>query len=277
MLTHRAAAQGNAESLLTDPESVQEMQTATSCAFLHRSEPCSHRSLTFFVWARGMLVLLLLLLLLLLMLMMMMMMMIMMMGVHVCVRTVTPDELKKMASRFRRLDVDKNGKLSLDEIQSMLSLQNNPLVSRIFAALDRDGGGDIDFEEFIHTLSIFTRGTAMDKLKCAYPSKLDVYRYRGCSRPLVVHVNAARLLIMENGSCFPDLRRGPRWLHLCGRVVPRTEDHGGLQLERSAAPADCRQDYSVSRHGRRWENQLHRVPSGASYRAATISTTAHTV
>ncbi|KJE88720.1 calcineurin b subunit [Capsaspora owczarzaki ATCC 30864] len=81
----------------------------------------------------------------------------------------TPAELKRLAIRFKKLDKDKNGTISYDEFLSLPELNQNPLVSRIIATLDRDGGGDVDFQEFIESLSIFAgKADKQAKLQFAF-------------------------------------------------------------------------------------------------------------
>ena len=79
--------------------------------------------------------------------------------------------------RFRKLDSDSSGKLSLQELLALPELQNNPLVKRvagiwkerpscfvshIFAdVFDKDGSGDVDFTEFLQGLSTF--GSKVEK------------------------------------------------------------------------------------------------------------------
>lgn len=59
---------------------------------------------------------------------------------------VEPDEIKKLSRRFRRLDLNKDGALSMDEFMTIPELQQNPLVKRVIDILDKDGNGQIDFQ-----------------------------------------------------------------------------------------------------------------------------------
>ena len=80
---------------------------------------------------------------------------------------VSEDEIKRLALRFKKLDKDGSGALSPDEFLSLPELQQNPLVSRVIATFDKDGGGDVDFQEFIQGLSVFSsKGDKLAKLKC---------------------------------------------------------------------------------------------------------------
>jgi len=46
-------------------------------------------------------------------------------------------------------------------------LSSNPLAHRLIDILDEDGGGDVDFIEFIKGLSAFSeKGNEEEKLKC---------------------------------------------------------------------------------------------------------------
>lgn len=99
-----------------------------------------------------------------------------------CFILVDPDEIKRLSKRFRRLDLNKDGSLSLDEFMTIPELQQNPLVKRVIDILDTDRNGSIDFQgivslvmeavyvriiEFIEGVSQFSvRGDKDKKLKC---------------------------------------------------------------------------------------------------------------
>uniref|UniRef100_A0A1I7VUZ7 Calcineurin subunit B type 1 n=1 Tax=Loa loa TaxID=7209 RepID=A0A1I7VUZ7_LOALO len=54
-------------------------------------------------------------------------------------------ELRRLARRFKKLDLDGSGSLSVDEFMSLPELQQNPLVQRVIDIFDEDGDGEVDF------------------------------------------------------------------------------------------------------------------------------------
>ena len=66
------------------------------------------------------------------------------------------DEIRRLGQRFKKLDIDKSGTISIDEFMSLPELQQNPLVRRVIDLFDTDRNGEIDFREFVHGLSQFT-------------------------------------------------------------------------------------------------------------------------
>jgi len=61
-------------------------------------------------------------------------------------RLVEPEEIKRLGKRFRKLDLDNSGSLSIDEFMSLPELQQNPLVQRVIDIFDADGNGEVDFK-----------------------------------------------------------------------------------------------------------------------------------
>ena len=59
---------------------------------------------------------------------------------------VDPDEIRRLGKRFKKLDVDGSGSLSVQEFMSIPELQQNPLVQRVIDIFDTDGNGEIDFK-----------------------------------------------------------------------------------------------------------------------------------
>ena len=59
---------------------------------------------------------------------------------------VDADEIKRLGKRFRKLDLDNSGSLSIDEFMSLPELQQNPLVQRVIDIFDTDGNGEVDFK-----------------------------------------------------------------------------------------------------------------------------------
>ncbi|XP_014833815.1 PREDICTED: calcineurin subunit B type 1-like isoform X2 [Poecilia mexicana] len=78
-------------------------------------------------------------------------------------------EIRRLGKRFRKLDLDGSGSLSVDDFMSLPELQQNPLVRRIIDIFDTDGNGEIDFIEFIRGVSQFSiRGNQQQKLNFAF-------------------------------------------------------------------------------------------------------------
>uniref|UniRef100_A0A3Q2DJG1 Calcineurin subunit B type 1-like n=1 Tax=Cyprinodon variegatus TaxID=28743 RepID=A0A3Q2DJG1_CYPVA len=78
-------------------------------------------------------------------------------------------EIRRLGKRFRKLDLDKSGSLSVDEFMSLPELQQNPLVRRVIDIFDTDGNGEVDFLELIKGVSQFSiRGDKLQKLHFAF-------------------------------------------------------------------------------------------------------------
>lgn len=60
--------------------------------------------------------------------------------------SVDVDEIKRLGKRFRKLDLDNSGALSIDEFMSLPELHQNPLVQRVIDIFDTDGNGEVDFK-----------------------------------------------------------------------------------------------------------------------------------
>lgn len=60
--------------------------------------------------------------------------------------SVDADEIKRLGKRFRKLDLDNSGALSVEEFMSLPELQQNPLVQRVIDIFDTDGNGEVDFK-----------------------------------------------------------------------------------------------------------------------------------
>lgn len=59
---------------------------------------------------------------------------------------VDPEEIKRLGKRFKKLDLDNSGSLSVEEFMSLPELQQNPLVQRVIDIFDADGNGEVDFK-----------------------------------------------------------------------------------------------------------------------------------
>merc|ERR1712142_12679 len=81
------------------------------------------------------------------------------------------EEIRRLEIRFRKLDTNGSGTLSPEEITSLPQLDKNPLVKRVMDTFDTNGNGEIDFQEFIQGLSIFSAKSGLskeEKLKFAF-------------------------------------------------------------------------------------------------------------
>lgn len=79
------------------------------------------------------------------------------------------EDLDRLRKRFMKLDKDKSGTIEKDEFLAIPGVSSNPLATRLMDVFDEDGGGDIDFQEFISALSVFSgKSSKEDKLKFAF-------------------------------------------------------------------------------------------------------------
>lgn len=67
-------------------------------------------------------------------------------NIFILLLSVDADEIRRLGKRFRKLDLDNSGALSLDEFLSLPELQQNPLVQRVIDIFDEDGNGEVDFK-----------------------------------------------------------------------------------------------------------------------------------
>jgi len=81
----------------------------------------------------------------------------------------TAVELERLRKRFMKLDADNSGSIDRDEFLSIPQVASNPLANRMIAIFDEDGGGTVDFQEFVGGLSAFSgRGGRDQKLRFAF-------------------------------------------------------------------------------------------------------------
>ncbi|KAG6256624.1 Calcineurin subunit B [Claviceps purpurea] len=79
------------------------------------------------------------------------------------------DEVDRLRKRFMKLDKDNSGTIERDEFLSLPQISSNPLATRMIAIFDEDGGGDVDFQEFVSGLSAFSsKGNKEQKLQFAF-------------------------------------------------------------------------------------------------------------
>uniref|UniRef100_A0A6G3MIN5 Calcineurin subunit B type 1 (Trinotate prediction) n=1 Tax=Henneguya salminicola TaxID=69463 RepID=A0A6G3MIN5_HENSL len=85
---------------------------------------------------------------------------------------LSPEEIKRLRFRFSKIDTDQSGSLTKDEILSIPGLKQNPLVDRVLDVFDVDRNGEIDLNEFITGISLFSnKGNAEVKTRFIF----DIY------------------------------------------------------------------------------------------------------
>ncbi|KAJ1921580.1 Calcineurin subunit B [Mycoemilia scoparia] len=81
----------------------------------------------------------------------------------------TSEEIEQLYKRFAKLDTNMSGTIDRNEFQAIPQLASNPLGQRLIDIFDEDGGGDVDFKEFIHGLSIFSgKCSKEEKIRFAF-------------------------------------------------------------------------------------------------------------
>ncbi|XP_007526847.1 calcineurin subunit B type 2 [Erinaceus europaeus] len=79
------------------------------------------------------------------------------------------DEIRRLSRKFKKLDLDGSGTLSVKEFMLLPAMQQNPLVQRVIDIFDTDGNGEVDFKEFIRGTSQFSvKGEEEQKLRFAF-------------------------------------------------------------------------------------------------------------
>jgi len=77
-------------------------------------------------------------------------------NVDAAAHAVDAEEIKRLGKRFKKLDLDGSGSLSVDEFMSLPELQQNPLVQRVIEIFDTDGNGEVDFKGlYLHTAQLY--------------------------------------------------------------------------------------------------------------------------
>jgi len=74
---------------------------------------------------------------------------------HMSVSIVSPDEIERLSKRFKKLDLDNSGSISVTEFKTVIpELLDNPLVPRVISIFDTDGNGELDFKGFLFMFSV---------------------------------------------------------------------------------------------------------------------------
>ena len=62
---------------------------------------------------------------------------------------MSKDEIQRMYIRFKKLDKNNSGGIDVNEFMQIANIANNPLAQRVISIFDDDGGGEVEFSEFV--------------------------------------------------------------------------------------------------------------------------------
>lgn len=83
------------------------------------------------------------------------------------VTNFSEDEVKRLYKRFVKLDKDGSGSIDTSELMAIPQIASNPIAKRFLSVFDADASGDVDFKEFLVSMSAFSvKGNQLDRLKC---------------------------------------------------------------------------------------------------------------
>ena len=82
---------------------------------------------------------------------------------------VDADEIRRLSKSFKKLDLNQNGALDVDEFLQIPELQQNPLVRRVIEIFDEDGNGEVDFKgSTSHARPMFVEEFTLQQLNLIY-------------------------------------------------------------------------------------------------------------
>lgn len=132
---------------------------------------------------------------------------------------------------------DNSGTIERDEFLALPQISSNPLATRMIAIFDEDGGGDVDFQEFVSGLSAFSsKGNKEEKLRFAF----RVY-------------DIDRDGYISNGELFIVLKMMVG-SNLKDQQLQQVNKPLLMSLVETDTLVDCRQDHHGSRLGPRRQN-----------------------
>lgn len=111
---------------------------------------------------------------------------------------VDADEIKRLGKRFRKLDLDNSGSLSVDEFMSLPELQQNPLVQRVIDIFDTDGNGEVDFKGNLRTFLKIYIWLPVNIYRCnsrkVFPEELPTLLYLGLGLAFLFTANFTEII-----------------------------------------------------------------------------------
>lgn len=81
---------------------------------------------------------------------------------------VSHEDIEKLYHHYSLLDPQAHSDgVPVSHLLALPGVKENPLAQRIMECFDEDGDGNVDFEEFVNGLAVFSsRGSKNDKIKC---------------------------------------------------------------------------------------------------------------
>ena len=80
----------------------------------------------------------------------------------------TQVHLKKLRDKFDAIDVDGSGSIDTEEFFEAMEENRSPITDRLFSLIDLDGSGTIEFEEFIRILATYCMYTKDEILRFCF-------------------------------------------------------------------------------------------------------------
>ena len=162
------------------------------------------------------------------------------------VSTVDADEIRRLGKRFRKLDLDGSGTLSVEEFMSLPELQQNPLVQRVIEIFDTDGNKEIDFKglymKHFKTFWWSSLFSSKKEVLLSVAFKFKVFK--------IIHYKITKLEILYNeciiGHSYRNskvenllVKEGPFWLYsIIFNWIKQTLE-GKLQLNKIKRRMEC--------------------------------------
>ncbi|GAM23803.1 hypothetical protein SAMD00019534_069780 [Acytostelium subglobosum LB1] len=78
-------------------------------------------------------------------------------------------EVKRLFKRFKRLDKEEKGTINVEDFSQIPELSMNPLLPRLISIFDVNRSGQLNFAQFVNTLSVFhPNAEKIDKIKLLF-------------------------------------------------------------------------------------------------------------
>jgi Ca2+-binding EF-hand superfamily protein len=81
---------------------------------------------------------------------------------------LSQSDLRMMKGKFKAVDIDGSGEIDYDEFFEMIHEKRSPYADALFSLIDIDGSGSIDFEEMIQVLATYCMYSKEDVLNFCF-------------------------------------------------------------------------------------------------------------